>query len=168
MSVRIRPKTAADGAALGLHWMKRFGAPNIVSRGRGHHPLTLDGLVAEEDGRLLGALTYERSADEMEVVTLDSYVENRGVGTALLDAAAMLARVEHMRRIWLVTTNDNVRALRFYQRRGWNMAALHLDAVDEARKIKPQIPATGADGIAIRHEIEFAFNPGAILAAPAP
>lgn len=167
MNFRIRPKTSADGAMLALQWTERYGAPNIVSRGREHHPLSLEGFVAEEDGQVVGALTFARRGDEMEIVTLDSFIENRGIGTALL-AAAALAGVEHMRRLCLVTTNDNIHALRFYQRRGWSIVGLHLDAVDAARKIKPQIPATGDHGIAIRHEIEFALNTSAAARAAAP
>jgi GNAT superfamily N-acetyltransferase len=159
MSYRIRPKVAADSAALAAVWTDRYGAPNIVSRGREHHPLLLEGFVVEEDKRLLGALTFARLGDELEVVTLDSFVENRGVGTALLGTIVELARAGHMRRVCLVTTNDNIRALRFYQRRGWSMAALHLNAIELAREIKPQIPETGDHAIAIRHEIEFEFIP---------
>jgi hypothetical protein len=54
-----------------------------------------------------------------------------------------------------VTTNDNAPAIRFYQRRGWDLVALHRDAVNESRRLKPEIPATGVDGIPIRHELEF-------------
>ena len=129
-----------------------------MSRGREHHPFLLEGFVAEEGERLLGALSFARLGDELEVVTLDSFIENLGVGTALLKAAETLARTEHMHRICLVTTNDNIHALRFYQRRGWSIAALHLNAVEAARKIKPQIPQTGDHDIAIRHEIEFELN----------
>jgi len=155
MSFRIRAKATSDGDELAAKWTERYGAPNIVSRGHEHHPLMLEGFVAEENGRMSGALTIARLGDEMEFVTLDSFAENMGIGTALLEAAVTLARDEHMLRLRLVTTNDNIRALRFYQRRGWRMAALHLDAVDAARKIKPEIPALGDHDIAIHHEIEF-------------
>jgi RimJ/RimL family protein N-acetyltransferase len=77
------------------------------------------------------------------------------VGGALLEAMAERARQEGARRLWLVTTNDNIRAIRFYQKRGWDICALHRDAVAQSRKLKPQIPLTGEDGIPIRHEIEF-------------
>ena len=55
----------------------------------------------------------------------------------------------------LITTNDNLSALRFYQKRSFDMVRLYLNAVEEARKIKPEIPLTGNDGIPIRHEIEL-------------
>ena len=53
----------------------------------------------------------------------------------------------------LITTNDNVDALRFYQRRGFVLTELRPGAVDESRRMKPQIPLVGAYGIPIRDEL---------------
>ncbi len=153
--MNVRDKTTGDAGRLVALWTDHFGSPRIVARGRERDPLALDGFVAEEAGLLLGAVTFLRDGAEIEIVTLDSAIENRGAGTALLDAVAALAKAEGGRRLFLVTTNDNIRALRFYQRRGWDMVALHRDAATQARKLKPEIPLTGEDGIPIRHEIEF-------------
>ncbi|MNV93512.1 hypothetical protein D3C71_1882140 [compost metagenome] len=57
--------------------------------------------------------------------------------------------------MWLITSNDNTRAIRFYQKRGLDLKAVHRDAITEARKLKPSIPLIGMDGIPIRHELEF-------------
>ncbi len=54
-----------------------------------------------------------------------------------------------------MTSNDNLRALRFYQRRGFRLKELRPGAVDEARRLKPQIPLGGAEGIPMREEIEL-------------
>jgi hypothetical protein len=77
------------------------------------------------------------------------------VGSALLDAAAATARAEGCARLRLITTNDNLDALRFYQRRGFRLVALRPGAVDVARVLKPQIPRTGDFGIAVRDELEL-------------
>jgi hypothetical protein len=54
----------------------------------------------------------------------------------------------------VLTTNDNVDALRFYQRRGFRLAELHPGAVDEARaRLKPEIPRVGDHGIPLRDEL---------------
>ncbi|MBK9123270.1 MAG: GNAT family N-acetyltransferase, partial [Chloroflexi bacterium] len=58
-------------------------------------------------------------------------------------------------RLWLITTNDNLDALRFYQKRGWHLVAVHRDALNESRRLKPQIPIIGMDGIPLRDEIEL-------------
>ena len=153
--MKIYAKGADDTKRLVALWIEHFGAPVVVARGRRLDPLALDGFVAEEDGVLLGAVTFLREGSEIEIVTLDGAVENRGAGTALLDAVVARARAEGVRRLFLVTTNDNIRAIRFYQKRGWDMVALHRNAVAAARTLKPEIPVIGLDGIPIRHEIEF-------------
>ena len=155
MTFRIAAKNETHNDAIVAAWVRNYGDTMVVSRGQVHDARLLPGFVAEESGALLGAVTYHREGDAFEVVSLDSLAENRGVGTALLDAAVQLARQSGARRAWLITSNDNIRAIRFYQRRGWNMAALHVDAVTAARKIKPRIPLLGDDDIPVRHEIEF-------------
>jgi ribosomal protein S18 acetylase RimI-like enzyme len=106
----------------------------------------------------VGLLTYAVRGEACEIVTLNSWAEGLGVGTALLAAARETARAAGCRRLWLVTTNDNLPALRFYQRRGFRLVAVHAGAVDEARKIKPQIPVIGLDGIPLRDELELAME----------
>ncbi len=128
-----------------------FGASAVVSRGILRDACTLPGFVARVDGALAGLVTYHTTGDECEVVTING----SGVGAALLAAVSERARQLGCRRIWLVTTNDNTRALRFYQRHGWDLVAVHRDAVTAARKIKPSIPALGEDGIPLRHELEL-------------
>jgi GNAT superfamily N-acetyltransferase len=134
---------------------RSWGSTRVVSRGRLHDALELPGLVAVlEDGRV-GLLIWAVEGDECEVVTLNSLVERRGVGRALLAAVAEQATALGCRRLWLITTNDNLHALRFYQRLGWDLVALHRGAVDETRRLRPEIPHVGLDGIALRHELEL-------------
>ncbi len=111
--------------------------------------------MAVENDTVIGAITWNRAGDEIEIVTLDSWREDQGVGTALLNRAIDSAKKSDVRRAWLITTNDNIRAIRFYQKRGWDLMAVHRDAVREARKLKPTIPELGDHGIPIRHELEF-------------
>jgi DNA-3-methyladenine glycosylase I len=88
-------------------------------------------------------------------MTLDSLTPNSGIGSALLEAVKAAAAEQGCKRLWLITTNDNVRALRFYQKRGFHIAAVHVDALNESRRLKPQIPIIGIDGIPLRDEIEL-------------
>ncbi|MFT4218235.1 MAG: hypothetical protein QM619_13770 [Micropruina sp.] len=53
--------------------------------------------------------------------------------------------------------NDNTRALRSYQRAGWDLVALHRDAMDDVRRLKPGVPRHGMDGIPLRHQLELEF-----------
>jgi hypothetical protein len=112
-------------------------------------------LVAEKDGRLVGVLTYIVDGDSCEVLTLHVAEQSIGVGSALLREVGWLARAEDCRRLWLITTNDNLNALRFYQRRGFTLLALHVGGIVRDRKVKPEIPVIGENGIFIRDEIEL-------------
>ena len=114
-----------------------------------------DGWYACEDQEITGLVTYRISGDEMEILSLDSMQENKGIGTALLNRALSAARDAMLRRVVLITTNDNLHALRFYQKRGFDMIRLYHNALDTARRIKPEIPLTSIDGIPLKHEIEL-------------
>lgn len=96
--------------------------------------------------------------DDCEIVTLDSLNPGIGIGTALLDAVEDRARQAHCTRLSITTTNDNLNALRFYQKRGFLLVAVYRNAVDVARKLKPQIPLIGRDGIPVHDEIELQMN----------
>jgi len=116
----------------------------------------LPGFVALADHERAGLATYAVRGEECELVTIDSLHEGIGVGRALLDGVCDAAVEAGCRRLWLVTTNDNVRALEIYQRWGMNLVAFRRDAVTEARKsLKPSIPARAANGIPISHELEL-------------
>ncbi|ABB14831.1 GNAT family N-acetyltransferase [Carboxydothermus hydrogenoformans] len=133
------------------HW----GAPIMVAKGKVHYVDKLPGFVALDEGRIVGLLTYHIEDGECEIVSLDSLKENQGIGSKLIDCVLSEAKKQGCKRVWLITTNDNLKAIRFYQKRGFNMAALYLNAVKKARKLKPEIPLYGFDGIPILHEIEF-------------
>lgn len=127
----------------------------MVSRGRLHDPSTLPGFAAFVGDDLVGAATYRTDGPDCELVTIDAVVEGAGIGTALVEAVARAARGHGCTRLWLITTNDNLRALRFYQRRGFRLAALHRDALETSRRLKPSIPQTGLHGIPLRDELEL-------------
>ncbi len=135
--------------------LRELWGETVVSRGRVHDATVLPGFVAGDDDEPAGLLTYRVDGDECEVVTIDAFPEGRGAGTALLEAAAAAARDAGCRRLWLITTNDNLRALRFYQRRGFKLAALHRDALVRSRELKPSIPEVGMEGIPLRDELEL-------------
>jgi ribosomal protein S18 acetylase RimI-like enzyme len=132
-----------------------WGGPMCAAMGALYDTRELPGFVAVEEGALLGALLYREAGGGMEVSALFSLVEGQGAGQKLLDAAAAEAKRQNLKRLWLITTNDNTRAIRFYQRYGFRLKAVHIGAVNEARKLKPSIPPTGDDGIPIEHEFEF-------------
>lgn len=138
--------------------LRRYWASLVqVSRGRLMQADELPGFVALRDGEEVGLLTYDIRGTDCEVVTHNSLAGHGGIGSCLLAAVRAKARESGCRRLWLVTTNDNTPALRFYQRRDFDLVAVHRNAVNEARRLKPQIPDVGLDGIRIRHEIEMEY-----------
>ena len=100
-------------------------------------------------------LMYIVDGDSCEVLTLHVADQWRGVGSALLREVGRVAREAGCRRMWLITTNDNVDALRFYQRRGFHLAKLHAGGIVRGRKLKPEIPAIGEYGIPIHDELDL-------------
>ena len=137
---------------------ERWGSARIITRGRVHQADQLPGFVAETEGQRSGLVTYQINENQCEVVSLDSLREGMGVGSALLEAVRGLARASGCRRMWLITTNDNLAAVRFYQKRGWQLVAVHRHALDESRRLKPEIPSVGIDGIPLRDEIELEMS----------
>jgi len=128
----------------------------VATRGRLVDLVGLPGFVAEDDGQWLGYVAYERHGDAIEISVLEATAEGQGAGSALLAGCVSMAIETGASRLWLITTNDNVTALRFYQTRGFVLVALHRDAVARARaELKPEIPEQGEHGIALRDELEL-------------
>jgi GNAT superfamily N-acetyltransferase len=153
--MRIRPREAADRAAV-EDFLSRWNALRAARLGVLERPLDHPALVAEEGDRLIGVLTYVVDGSQCEVLTLHVDESGHGVGTALIAEVKDIAAREGCARLWVITTNDNVDALRFYQRRGFRLAALHAGAVDVSRaRLKPEIPAVGDHGIPLRDELEL-------------
>jgi GNAT superfamily N-acetyltransferase len=115
----------------------------------------LQALVAWRGSVRVGLATFRIDSTVCEILSLDSVQPNRGVGTALLQAMAECARASGCEHLRTTTTNDNLRALRFYQKRGFVLRELRPGSLNRARQRKPQIPLVGAEGIALRDEIEL-------------
>lgn len=151
----VRPLDLSDRAWVARLLTEHWSSTRLIARGRVHNADELPGFVAEAGGEPIGLVTYRLEEEQCEVVTLNSLREGIGVGSALLDAVRTAASQAGCRRMWLITTNDNLHALRFYQKRGWHLVAVHRDALDESRRLKPEIPLIGIDGIPLRDEIEL-------------
>jgi GNAT superfamily N-acetyltransferase len=151
----IRALTAEQRPWLAAHLRLAWGSSAIVSRGRVHDAARLPAVVAVSDEALIGLATFYLAGPRCEIVTLEAFEQRRGVGTAMLSTIARYAGRRGAQRLWLVTSNDNLDALRFYQRRGLRIVAVHRGAVDEARQVKPAIPLVGEHGIEIHDELEL-------------
>jgi ribosomal protein S18 acetylase RimI-like enzyme len=155
-----------DPVALLRHVVETWHAESVVAHGQLMYPATLPGFVALRDGEIAGHVSYRIEGPRCEIVSIDATPSRTGIGTLLLEAALSAARRAGCTTAWLTTTNDNLDALRFYQRRGFRVRALRPGAVDCARAdLKPQIPAIGSYGIPIRDELDLELELGARVAS---
>ena len=178
LDFRIRPLEREDREWVAHFLDERWGSTQIVSRGQALYGHLLPGFVAERASPVeeetptnedddateenpavhmekIGLLTYHVEDAECEIVTLDSLDEGKGIGTALIEELKEAAKESKIERLWLVITNDNLPVLRFLQKRDFELVKIHRNAIEEARRLKPQIPITGQQGIPIRDEIEL-------------
>jgi ribosomal protein S18 acetylase RimI-like enzyme len=156
MEFSVRAVDERDQEWIGKFILDRWHAEFVVVHGVVYYPHKLRGFVAEVGGTThAGLVTYVVENSACELVTLDSVQEGVGIGSALVQAVAQEAAHAGCSRVWCITTNDNHPALRFYQKRGFKIAAVRPGAVDRSRVLKPSIPLLGVNGIPIRDEIEL-------------
>ena len=127
----------------------------MITRGNVYRPEQLEGFVVEGGDGWIGLLTFVIKDRECEITSLDSVREGRGIGSRLIDQAVEESRARGCNRLFLITTNDNLNALGFYQKRGFEIVAVYRGAVNESRRIKPGIPLVGYNNIPLRDEIEL-------------
>ncbi|MDL2317494.1 GNAT family N-acetyltransferase [Eubacteriales bacterium OttesenSCG-928-A19] len=117
-----------------------------------------DGICAYAGTALVGLITFRARDGVGEILSFNSLREGEGIGSSLLGRCLDTLRAEGCTRVVLITTNDNLHALGYYQRRGFDLIALYLNTMEETRRHKPGIPLIGENGIPLRHEIELAMN----------
>lgn len=149
----IEPIIASTRDAVRAFFIDAWGSSEMVVSTGTYDCATLDGFVWSEGNIIIGLVTYVIREDEIEIISLDSLQEKRGIGSALLDEVERVAQQHQLERLSLITTNDNLEALAFYQRRGWRLARIIPGAVDAARLYKPSIPVIGEHGIPLHDEI---------------
>lgn len=154
--VRIIEITPGYRKAVDAFIKEEWAGPVIVSKGCIWDTSILPGFVAiDDDNNICGMVTYRFEGDECEIITLNSLKEKQGIGTGLINAVFKTAKDNQCRRLWLITTNDNAYAIRFYQRFGFTLREVHINALEKSRKLKPSIPLIGMDNIPLQHEFEF-------------
>jgi ribosomal protein S18 acetylase RimI-like enzyme len=154
-AVVVRERAPADHAWVVATMTEEWGSTEVARLGELLDTTDLPGYVAELAGRRVGLALTARRGDDYEVVSISVSAPRQGVGRLLLERCVEDARAHGCRRVWLITTNDNVGALAFYQRLGMDLCALHRHGVTRSRALKPSIPECDADGLRIDHELEL-------------
>lgn len=136
------------------HWY----STTMIIRGKEIDMTKVDGFYFRDGKTIIGLITYIVYNNTLEITSLDSLQENQGIGSELVETVIHEAKERNLQKIVLITTNDNINAIRFYQKRGFDMAHLFRNAMDISRKLKPEIPLIGDNSIPLRHEIEFELS----------
>ena len=158
MKVEVRDLVPSDRPWATDAVCEFWGSNLVVTRGKSHDVDELPGLAAVQEGKPVGVLHYACDDESCEVVSLISLQKRQGIGSMLLRTLIEKAQTAGLTRIWLITTNDNLEALGFYQRKGFRLCALYPGAVERSRRRKPEIPPIGSSGIPIRDEIELEWH----------
>jgi N-acetylglutamate synthase-like GNAT family acetyltransferase len=152
---KIRPINKEDYSWVVSLLTEYWGSARIVTRGKVFQADKLPGFIATQNDKPVGLITYRIDSDECEIGSMNSLIEGTGIGSTLVQAVKEAAQKARCRRLWLITTNDNTEALHFWQKRGFSFVAVYPNTIKESRKLKPEIPLIGNDGIPIRDEIEL-------------
>jgi N-acetylglutamate synthase-like GNAT family acetyltransferase len=155
IAIKVRRTNNDDRPWIKSLWEENWHGDFMITRGKNHRLNDVDGFIAEVNGKKVGLITYRTYNDELEITSMDSLVENKGVGTSLVNKVLATGKAKGLHRVMLITTNDNMNALRYWQKRGFRLVKVYPGAVDESRKLKPGISLVGNDGIPLRDEIEL-------------
>ncbi|MFO1259104.1 MAG: GNAT family N-acetyltransferase [Gammaproteobacteria bacterium] len=156
--IKIRSLTQDDAL-----WLKNvidndWGGNPLVVRTVSYYPHKMAGLVAFQGAKRIGVLSYEIRKEICEIIVFEVFDKFQGIGTQMLDSLKEIVKKEGCKQIYLMTTNDNLDALRFYQKRGFIISGIHIDSVKKSREIKPTIGLTGDYGIPVRDEIDLTLD----------
>ena len=155
LQFEIREKTSDDLKWIVPYMKENWGSEKIVTRNTIYDTKDLSGFIAVQNEKPAGIALYNIQNNESELILLESFVEKIGIGSALIEFVKRVAAIQDCKRLWLITTNDNMQAIRFYQLRGFSLVAVYRNALEESRKLKPEIPLKGIDGIPLKDEIEL-------------
>lgn len=156
MSVSIRAILDTDYDAVHALLLDRWTGASFLLDGEVVDASRLPGFIAKAEGETAGLVTLIKREREWEILTLDSLSRWQGTGTLLLNAVITDAREAGIKRVLVRTSNDNLDAFRFYQRRGFRLEKIAQGVIDEERELKPEIPLVGDYGIEIHDEVTFA------------
>ena len=158
MDIKIREINSEDKAWVHDFMIKEWGADKIVIPNGVYIPSDLSGFIAEKEGKPVGIVTFVKEDLVCKIITLNAFEKHEGIGTKLLETVLEDANREDLKKIFVYTTNDNVDALRFYQKRGFVIQNVYIDQIVNSRKIKPEISTIGEYGIPIRDDFELRLD----------
>ena len=161
-SITVIPLTQKEYDWASRLLTERWGSPGVVTRGILHTLENLNGFIAKQGEKRVGLITYRIHGNQCEIVSLDSLLEKQGVGTALIEAVKREATSRRCTQVWTITTNDNIEALRFWQKRDLRLspstATRLMYPASSSRRSRSS--ATTASPSATKSSLSSSFNNG--------
>lgn len=161
-TIKIIPINKKYTAAAKMLLQSEWSSTRVVTKGRVHDCMKLPAYIAVKGNKLAGMITYYINDSQCEIITLNCLAENEGIGQKLIECVKETAARQNCTHLAVITTNDNIKAIRYYQKRGFSLKAVYINAINQSRLLKPEIPLVGNDGIPILHEVEFEMLLGEI------
>ena len=157
--IEIRETQERDASWIKDMMVSHWGGLEVVVHGDVFIPHLLPGYVAvTTGGERVGLVTFVKQTEQWEIITLNSQNPGLGIGTSLISEVITNAKKNSCSSVILTTTNDNLKALDFYLKKGFGIREIHAGAVDQSRKIKPAIPTFSSNGLPIRDEIDLVLD----------
>lgn len=76
------------------HW----GSSEMVISSGIYRCENLDGFIFEENDQIVGLITYVIKGNEIEIISLDSILEGKGIGTALIEKVENVAKQKQINK----------------------------------------------------------------------
>lgn len=135
--------------AIAADWTEFTGGAPVLAALGAFMPADVEAIELV-DGAHRAVITWKQDGDLAELVSVHADPPGGGLGAELMAIVEERLRAAGVRRVLVATTNDNVDALRFYQRHGFRLVRLHLDWMERVRERKPQVPLTGNGGLPLQ------------------
>jgi N-acetylglutamate synthase-like GNAT family acetyltransferase len=154
-TIKIRAIRPTDTAWIRELFIQKWAGDLMIIRGKAYQLEELSGYIAELSNKKVGLITFRVTGQKLEITSLNSLLEKKGVGSTLVNKVLNFAKTRRLKSIRLITTNDNLNAIGFWQKRGFKLLRIYPDSLEMARKLKPALPFVGENGIPLRDEIEL-------------
>src|SRR5215469_6555809 len=91
-------KTENDNKAVS-EIIKGWGSDILVSRGKSHKAQDLDGVLVYENGKIIGLGLYYIKNKECEIALLETFIQNKGIGTGIIEKIKIIAKENKCKKI---------------------------------------------------------------------
>jgi ASC-1-like (ASCH) protein len=149
----IRKAKKNDEATIKNLKVSHWGGEPLIIHGKPYFPSNLDGLFICSKNEILGFLFYDKQPAYYEIIVFEVFQKFQGLGTFLMNEFMSIVKKEGGKKIEVMTTNDNLDALRFYQRRGFTISRIDINQLETTRALKKSCGRIGDFGIPCRDEI---------------